>query len=286
MDKKLIWWGCWCGGGLCDRLLGLTTMYCISVELNRKFLIKWDDNNLVKINPEYNYGNEYFEQVILNNKESQDFFEDKNKVDSLENINSILMWSNQNLFYHFCKNREINYKEKLLNAFSLLFTKFLNKPYTPLPEICKYTGIHIRTNDKQFTNEKEKEKQIGYIRSVLEKCKNHIQNKFIFIASDCDITYDIAKDIFNDYKIIFNEGKIVHSAKTEDEKGINKVFQDLFSLRDCKEIYFGWHSNFSKVACLLDSKKNFYSYEYPNENNIRKCDILEIANYFSNPYWR
>jgi len=64
------------------------------------------------------------------------------------------------------------------------------------------------------------------------------------------------------------------------------VFKDLMSLSVCKSLYIGWNSNFSRVGALLGPERDFYVYEYPERSGVVKCDLLEIANYFSNPWWR
>lgn len=289
MEKTLIWWGCWCGGGLCDRLLGLTTSYCIARELGRRFLIKWDDARTLEVRENYDFykNSVSYQEVILNNKESQEFFLTTNKVDSLSNVQNILIWSNQNLFYYFCENRpEIRYEEKLLSGFQTLFTEILYpKPCRSLP-FFEYIGIHIRTVD----DAKEKLKQVPYITRILKECKNHIEKqdvKNIFISSDCSLAYELAERIFGQkYTVLWHPGEIVHSGKSQDEKGLEKVFSDLFSLVNCKIFYFGWNSNFSKVACLLKPEKELYSYEHPSSQIIKSCSVLEVGNYFSNPFWR
>lgn len=291
---SLIWWAPLCSGGLCDRLLGMVTTYCISKELGRRFLIKIDDfdmPNIAPINPKYDYrcNNCPYYSYIADNKEQQIFFQ-SNKVDDWKNFENVLTWSNQNLFYYFCMNRpEINYRERLIEGFSKVFTEIYHLIPIEVPlGIEEYVGIHIRTVDKQITDSNAKKENIPYIMQILLKCKEHINKNTdkIFISSDCDLAYDLAKEIFPDYKIKYNEGEIVHSGSVRDGEGLKKVFQDLLSLSKCKKLYIGWNSNFSRVSVLLNPDREFYVYEHPTCKNIVKCDIIEIANYFSNPYWR
>ena len=294
--KTLIWWAAECSGGLCDRLLGLVSSYCIARELRRKFLIKIDNFDVPTICPinkkyDYRYNSCSYVSYIQHNLEQQRFFTEKRCVDEWENIENVLMWSNQNLFYYFCKNRpDIDYRSKLLEGFSLLFTEILY-----LEPVCgknteEYVGIHIRTVDKQMNDEGEKVKQIPYIRDVFNKCKKHLElydNEYkIFITSDCDLSYRIGKEIFEGREVLYNEGEIVHSGNVTEGNGLKKVFKDLLMLSNCKKVYMGWNTNFSRVSALLNAERKFYVYEYPGRSECVDCDILDIANYFSNPWWR
>ena len=299
--KTLIWWAPFCSGGICDRMLGIVTTYCIAKQLNRKFLIKIDNFDIPFICPinriyDYRYNECNYVEYIDNNIEQQKFFENNKSVDEWNNVENVLMWSNQNLFYHFCKNRpEVNYKKNLLEGFSILFTEIFNLIKLDIPDTKDCIGIHIRTVDKHFKNPsstdiQSKIEQIPYIRKVLSKCKDHIMEtkdkSTIFITSDCDLAYDIAKDIFPYRNIIYNNGEIVHSGTVHDGEGLKKVFIDLLSLSRCKKVYMGWNTNFSRVSALISPSRDYYIYEFPNKNCCIKCDILDIANYFSLPLWR
>jgi hypothetical protein len=291
--KTLIWWAAECSGGLCDRLLGMVTTYCIARELRRKFLIKIDNFDMPTICPinrkyDYRYNSCSYVSYIPHNLEQQSFFSDKRCVEQWENIENVLMWSNQNLFYYFCKNRpEIDYRSRLLEGFSLLFTEILYLEPVCSKNTDDYIGIHIRTVDKQMTDCEEKVKQIPYIREVLTKCKKHLEGDSeykVFITSDCDISYGIAKEMFRE--VLYNEGEIVHSGSVTEGEGLKKVFRDLLMLSKCKKVYMGWNTNFSKVSALLNGEREFYVYEYPGSTECVSCDILDIGNYFSQPYWR
>ena len=65
MSKTLTWWAPFCAGGLGDRLIGLLTTYCISQEINRKFLVKWDHNKLdpmLSVHTDYDF---YTQKITL-----------------------------------------------------------------------------------------------------------------------------------------------------------------------------------------------------------------------------
>jgi hypothetical protein len=291
--KTLIWWAPSCSGGLCDRLLGMVTTYCIAKELGRRFLIKIDDfdmPSIVPINPEYDYrcNNCPYYNYIPHNFEQQQFFQNPRSVEAWQNIENVLTWSNQNLFYYFCLNRpEIDYRKRLLEGFAIVFTDILHLIPIDIPQVEDCIGIHIRTVDKQIGNCEQMIEQVPYIINVLEKCRDVIPSEQkIFITSDCELAYDLAKKIFTNCKVLYNPGRIVHSGTVREGEGMIKVFQDLITLSRCKKVFMGWDTNFSRVSALLNPERDFYVYEYPEKNEVVKCDIIEIANYFSNPYWR
>jgi len=295
--KSLIHWVPSCSGGLCDRLLGLVTSYCIAKQLRRRFLIKIDEFDMPKlcpINPKYDYRNYNlsYKAYTPNNIEQQNFYSDPKSTDEWNDIENVLIWSNQNLFYYFCKNRpEIDYKRELFEGFSYLFTELLYLEPISYAKTEDCIGIHIRTKDKQMKSPELRYEQVPYITEVLNKCKKSLGesgtefNK-IFIASDCDLSYGIIAEIFPDKEIVYNSGDIVHSGDVTESEGLKKVFKDLLSLSMCKKMYMGWHSNFSRVAALLNPEREFYVYEHTGVSECVRCDILEISSYFSNPWWR
>lgn len=295
-QKTLIWWGTTCSGGLCDRLLGIVSTFCIAQCMGRHFLIKWDHakppQNIIDIDPKYDYYtyNMPFTEKIFNNYESQTFFNNRKHVD-LWTEDHIIMWSNMNLFYNYCKERpEIKYLPRLQVAMRLLFTEILkvniriSEKFSQATGLERAVGIHIRTVDKQFDNENEKEKQTSYIEAVLERCKPYIISDTVFIASDCDRAYSIAERVFDKKVVLYNEGPIIHSNISQEENGMTKVLLDLFSLGACKNLFIGWHTNFSRIGALLNMNRDFYCYD--KENFPEKVSLLELSGYFSEPYWR
>lgn len=295
--KTLIHWLPDCSGGLCDRLLGLVTSYCISKQLRRRFLIKVDNFDmptLCPINPKYDYRNYNlrYKAYTPNNIEQQKFYTDPKSIEEWSEIENVLIWSNQNLFYYFCKNRpEIDYRKELLEGFSYLFTELLYLEPINYVRTEDCVGIHIRTKDDQMGRPELRYEHVEYIRDAMIRCKRAMEESGqeyskLFIASDCELSYGIAAEIFWDKEVLYNKGEIVHSGDVRETEGLKKVFKDLMSLSVCKSLYIGWNSNFSRVGALLGPERDFYVYEYPERSGVVKCDLLEIANYFSNPWWR
>lgn len=294
MSKTLIWWAPFCAGGIGDRLLGMISTYCIAKHLKRDFLIKWDHldmSSAFTIDPRYDYYtyNYPYIEIICNNLESQEFFKKKENLDKLENVPHILIWSNQNLFQYLFTEWDEKYKETLITAFSQTFIEFLHPiGINLIPNLENMIGIHVRTKDTHFYHPERKYDQIPYIKDILSRCKTHIETynpkeKLIFIASDCDVTYFIARQIFgNEYTIVNNKGKIIHSMIDTEKDGLKKVITDLLSLGKTKSLYLGWNTNFPKVGGLLNGKRQFYNYEYPScPREIYNFSFIELANYFS-----
>lgn len=303
---KTLTWHCGeCSGGLCDRLLGMISCYLIANELGRKFYIKWDHNDMsdiFTIAEKYNFYNggiNHFKFINLMSDKLREYFDNGTPEIDWNDTEHVIMWSNMNLFFNYCNNRPyIQYKEKILSAINNIFTEFL----IPTETVAKYiencgnfdAGIHIRTHDSQLNCEKKRLEQIPYIRYTLEKCKiDIIKHNFInkiFIATDCILVPEIAKEIFGDkYELVFNNGPIVHSGRQQTElskDGLIRVILDLFFLTKCDKLYIGWNSNFSRFGLLLRPNRPFLIYEHPKSlNTLSECDILELLNYFSNG-WR
>lgn len=299
-EKTLIWWVPECAGGICDRVLGLVSTYCIAEELGRRFLIKWDYTDIsavLKINPKHNYYtyNLPYVQDIQTNIGYMDYLRDTKIEETWKNKPHVLVWSNLNIFNYFCKSRPtIPYEERFLNACKIVFKKFLI-PISEVEQNITHTlqnviGIHIRTHDNQFeiNNVQNRKKQIPYIQDVLKRCKAVIekkkQGKTIFIASDCMLAVQLAKIEFgSSYTILSNNGPIVHSGtETVDREGMIRVIADLLSLSRCKLLYLGWHTNYSRFAALLNPEREFFTYEHPNNKKaVIHPDLVELMSYFS-----
>ena len=287
-EKSLIWWATNCSGGLCDRLLGLVSTYCIAKELGREFLIRWDDTDVSHIMPvqeKYNYYtyNLSFFNHLPNNHAAQDFYADKDQIKLWEDKAHVLTWSNQNLFYLFCQNRpEINYRDRLTEGFQKL-QDFFHFPLLNLQ--VKPVGIHIRTLDKLIRDPSQAESQREVIEKIFQKLQPCIEAKEeIFLSSDCELAYEIGKTYFPN--LSYQPGRVIHTAESQDKEGWLKVLGHLFSLSLCDKLYIGWHTNFARVACLLNPKREFYCYEYGENQTVKQCDFMELSSYFSKPFWR
>ena len=299
-EKTLIWWTPWCAGGIGDRLLGMITAYCIAKRTGRDFLIKWDCSDLssvIPMNQKYNYYAHQvpYTEIINSNVENMTYFE---TVD-IEKAwpQHVLIWSNFNIFVHFCKKYNIprqEYVKEYLDAVSCIFTEIFH----PIPEVYELipkgietsVGIHIRTHDNQFESEENKVKQIPYIRDILERCKKHMDSLgtaggTVFIASDCSLTVSLAKEIFGDsYTILSTSGTILHCGtnKDFDKSGVIRVFADLLSLSRCSSLYLGWNTNFSRIGYLLNAYRRAYTFEYPEKpREIYECSLGTWLDYFS-----
>jgi hypothetical protein len=300
--RTLIWWVPFCAGGLGDRIIGMISSYCIAKELNRDFLIKWDQNDLsdvIPINPKYDfYKHEVpFTKIIHNNEASKIFFETASIEHDWSGLPHVLIWSNLNLYQHYCKRHpHIPYQQRFLEAISEIFTNFL----LPIPEVFanipsgleNAIGIHIRTHDNQIDikNTENRNAQVPYITDILQRCKQSIEEKkegnVIFIASDCTLSPVLAQKIFGaDYTIISCNGPIIHSGREQafiNKEGMVRVVVDMLALAKCKELYLGWNTNFSRFGALLNPNRQFYTFEHPEHpKEIYDCSLLEWMNYHS-----
>lgn len=288
LKKYLIHWFPECSGGLCDRILGITGNLCIARYLNMELLIKWDINDLgenFRINDKYNYYSykdiSIDESILLNNFDLIEYIKNKNIIKEWENKN-ILIWSNLNLYNYFIENKYINLYNNYIDDFSNCLKNVLHNYFHINPfiynQILKINniydiGIHIRTNDKHFYKRDRENENIEYINNIFKIISSNynLDLKKIFISSDCQITYDIAKKYFNN--IFYNNGLIIHTAIINSNDniitndGIYKVLLDLLTLCNCNKLFIGWNSNFSRIASLYNTNRDIICYEYPNSNS-------------------
>ena len=286
--KYLIHWFPFCSGGLCDRILGLSSNLCIAKALGRKLLIKWDNADLkpvIHINSKHNYYHENnkvnFRHVNLNNFESMDYF----KTVDIKNAwgdENIMIWSNVNLYNYLLQNpyfkehkETTNPIKNLSEAIVEILINYFSIDQRVFDNYKKYdVGIHIRTGDKQIYDKDKEEFYRDYITDIFRKIKEEGSIKpeqTIFISSDCQLTFKIASDFFD--KFYHNEGDVIHTAVEDKitEDGVVKVLLDLFNLCNCKStLYIGWHSNFSRIASLFNTKRKIISYEYDNDPKVVK----------------
>lgn len=296
MTKYLIHWFPFCSGGLCDRILGLSSSICIANILGMKILIRWDHCDLscgFTINDEYNwYKNPvHFRHVNLNNHESIEYFKNTDLIKEWGNDN-IMIWSNINLFNYLLQNKYLknHISSDYIEKFSFTIKNILNNIFIINPKVLESIslydiGIHIRTGDKQIYNKENEEFYRDYITDIFKKVKKDITetDKKIFISSDCLLSFEIAKDFFDDFN--YHKGCIIHTSEENriNEEGLHKVLIDLLTLSNCKtKLYIGWNSNFSRIASLYNINRDFICYEYENDPNIIKnCTIQTLFEYFS-----
>ena len=291
--RYLIHWFPSCSGGLCDRILGLSSSICIAKMLNMEILIRWDHCDLslgFEINPKYNWycNSVNYRHIIMSNMELLDYF---NKVDIVKEWekDNIMIWSNVNLFNYCLTNPFLKDIIPLdyINEFSIAIHIILENIFIIKPKILQNVkqyknGLHIRTGDKQIYIKENEEFYRDYITNILKNIKE-IENENIFISSDCLLTLVISKDIFKDFD--YNEGCIIHTTEETkiNEEGLHKVILDLLNLCKCEnKLYIGWNSNFSRIAALYNPNRKFICYEYENVvNEIKECSKEKLFEYFS-----
>lgn len=294
VDLYFIHWFPFCSGGLCDRILGLASSVCIARLTGRKLLIKWDHaelSNAFKIKPEYNwYENSVkYKYVNISNFQALDYFQKVNFQKEWGNQN-IMMWSNVNTFNSCITNQHIKHLLPVdyIRAYSEAIQFIFNEIFVIEPEVLSKVnhydiGLHIRTGDDQISDKQCQEKYRGYIMNIFEKVKN-IKEEKIFITTDCDLVYEIARDYLP--KFHYNKGEVIHTSNEDGVKNrdaTQKVLVDFLTLCKCsKGLYLGWNSNFSRIASLYNIDRKFICYEYENDQNVVKDFGLDLLfEYFS-----
>jgi hypothetical protein len=221
--------------------------------------------------------------------ELQKFFEGPT-AEAVLNGGMYVIHSTQNLYQHFCFNRpQHDYKNSLLMLIGRLFPALFqipNRIYNKLIDVRDVPGIHVRTH---ASTEQEQRGKLPYITDTLTRCKFHMERsdmpKRLFIASDCALTFDVAKRVFGDsYILMSNEGPIVDSSERTswtNKIGMERVLIDLLSLSKCQTVYLAWNSNFSRMGALLSPNRTFYCYEHPSVSpDMYKISVNELLSFY------
>lgn len=308
-NNCLIWWVPSCAGGIGDRLLGMASTLYQALLIRKDFLVKWDHTDLspVGINKIWNFYtyNPPHEYLHSDTHSAREYFRTIDPEEEWQGKN-ILMWSNQNLVQYYANRatsdavdniiQDANIRNMYIASLSKCVQVCLNQ-ILEIPEeisedlpVCDI-GIHIRTHDNQIYDKNNEKNQENYIRSILTGVSNHIkkdpnwEQKRIFIASDCLLAFEIAKDFFPLF--VTNNGPIVHSGTQNPHElsteGISRVFRDLLTLaKQPSTLYIGWHTNFSRVAGMYDLNRKIYRFEGgPSLGTIERVDPLTLCNYVS-----
>jgi len=295
-------------GGLCDRIMGFSSLLCICHILDRELLIKWDYTDLTSgftIHPQYDY---YQKNITscgnfeMNSYDIQKFFLENDVTQIWEKYNNIFFWSNQNLLQYFLKNIKYSklplfskYKENYTFLLSKSTRTVLDTIFVLKERVSKTletfptfdVGIHIRTHDNVITDADKGKFQENYISSIYKNIQEELKkDSSIFLASDCKFAFSLAT-----FKYTCTDGvsnMIVHSGKSEtvDEDGLRRVLCDLYILsRNCRKLYIGWNTNFSRVASMYNLNREIICHETFDPLGlkvVRKPDKVELCNYYSN----
>lgn len=306
----LIHWFPECSGGLCDRLLGLASSFCIAHTLKRSVLVKMDHGDLspsLVLTPAYNwYVNTIsYRYIPLTNFDGIEYFKKTNLQTEWDKEENIMIWSNVNYFNYLLDNPHFiddNVSKPLaryeyIKLFSSMLEHIFTRVFTITPglisSVVSYQFcVHIRTNDRQMIDVQHSVKFERYIHDIFSSVKKFITDstchnisQTVFIASDCQLSYKISKEYFE--SVEYFTGEIVHTAETKNltQNGVDKVLRDLLTLSKCTgKLFIGWNSNFSRIPSLMNLERPVFVYEHSNDMNdlsIEKCTPDVLFSYFS-----
>ena len=270
-------------GGLGDRITGIISTKFIADKRNKDFFIVWDKNNI----------SDFFDFKTCDFPESQnvhylidknqdfclDYFK-KNLLD--EKINIIR--TNQHISRYFYKYEE-NYEQKILDYYDSFFEKILlpKKDFLDKVEsICQnkeLVGIQLRLGDRVMKNVShglgaeffgESKEDIEFINSILEGIgKKCTEEKLIYVTSDCDKIYSLAKDILGIERIIYYKDETNH---IDFEGKIDKTLIDFYILsKKCKKLYIEPASRFGRSSALISKTEDIYNHY---STKLNKIDLL------------
>lgn len=289
-------------GGLGDRIVGIISAKVIANVTRQKFFILWTKENIKKY---LNYEKYDYElnKINTNSIRVYDFMNNRN-------IAKNFMENNKNLFeYEINKiytNNEISeflfnipkYSDK--NFYDIIFSEYKSlykdilKPTKHLLDLVNnYTenkdnivGIQIRAGDwtmktnkndyagghsyKRFRNKTDRD---SIILNIFKKAKKHINDDdFIFITSDCDKVYELAKTLWKEEKIIYNDDIPQHFDRKSIHNDISKIFIDNYILsQKTRLLVISEYSNFGRIAALSSNHDNIYDLDL---KKIDKKDLI------------
>jgi hypothetical protein len=271
-----------CSGGLCDRIFGLATVWCLAKHYKTQFYIRENKPILSSI---FNIKQDVFNIPHFRNiRYCSDVGQIKNAIGSpvIEVIGYI--------------KHHILYKEKMVNDIPIgdvikvmtdeLFT-LKNQNFEYLKNMFhqgNYLGVHIRSfniadDEPPIISQECIDRFIAAINSL------DYQNVFICSDNQTVITYIASKCT---KKIIHLDGNICHVDKTKNISSAeyDKVGLELFLLGECKEAIISPWSGFSRLGVLrtkipfyvVNHNDMHYSYGWlcSNPEGFKKGEYSEI----------
>lgn len=307
--KNLVFWIPFCGGGLCDRIMGICSTKVFAKIFNHNYLIFWDHNDLsssIKIKQDLIYKkNHVMLEFMLTGTDNfiKMYLETKDIVNDFQKKNGLL-WANYNVLNHIKKNPYFTqrydttffnemFMNEVRNVFSDVFVvdeKIINSIDKNYYSNC--LGIHIRTHDKNIYSDKLSEFTKKELEYKFRECKKFIRNnskkyKKIFVCGDTKFIPDIAKEIFQDtdIEVIYNEGNVIHTGYDQEkinDLGLQKVIKDLLCLGYCQDLIISYNTNFSRIGSLLNPNRKFYCLD----KEFEEISVTELCEYTSESRFR
>lgn len=304
-------------GGLGDRLCGLVNIIMLSKILKKKFYIKWEETNNINKYLDYekfNYYNlniadlETIKKNYLDNKDTNlikiiDEIKNIKNIDDIFDKDVLICYSNQDSNRFFIANEHINftfdnYKKNIFNIFQSIYTKYLKPNKYILKKVNELVknkdnivGIQMRCGDcymvkdnkhKIIHNEKD-------IYNILNSIQRSNPDKTVFITSDYEKVFDIAKELFND--IIYYDKKPVHCDMNDqdfigkgddpvDSDNVDKILIDHYILSNfCSKLYISG-SNFGRTAALINKSEEIYNLF--SKKKLNKVLLVSKLNKYNN----
>jgi len=269
-------------GGYGDRIIGLLSVRMLSKALGRDFYILWNKEN---IRPYINYakydyerlekkGSEHIRWLIDTPFEIKHYLQSSAKL--FDDADATLFYVNYDMAQYLYTNplfADINYPTAILGEYQTLYTDILVPTDSLMGVIDRFTadkvniiGIQIRCGDIYIANAKEPyclEETVTRAHDILTAIKNRCCIKYptysIFLTTDYDEIYTIAKTVWDPSQIIYNSDPIQHIDRPIGED-TSKVFIDNYILSQRTiELYISDYSNYGRVAALSCVHSNIYN---------------------------
>jgi hypothetical protein len=290
-------------GGYGDRIVGLISILTISNVLGKSFKISWEKEDINKIFEM----NDYFIDNIPNNSllvniidnqhlikdfliGSEDFFKDNNIVFYCNQEISQYIFKNKSLKgYSETEYQNLDYFKMILSNYQKLYTEILvfrpeikqeiNELVSPYKDNI-IIGIQIRTGDIYILNNNgvnpycllnnlEKD-----IKEILNEIKNKIkyENYYVFITSDYNDILSLAKGVWLEERIIYNNKPSYHLDRRINDSDFSKIFVDNYILSQIvNELYITPESNYGRIAYLSSPLDNCFDLKC---NKLNKKNML------------
>jgi hypothetical protein len=283
--------------GLCDRLLDLFIMASYSKLINKKLLLKWEEQPINKIQEKvWNHTrfddykiknvNIYFRlPAHINILSDIDFENNINNIGDEDLIFNNYLGGIYSPITFYKKYIDKNFKlDEFINIFNSLINQF--KPTEKLINLVQnipknLISIHLRRTDKssKFISANDSH-GVGENVSELNNKTIDIINKFInfgynnfYFASDCVNTK-------NEYENMFNQQNIINY---KIDKDIEQTYIDLYIMSQSKYIILSQkHSSFSLFASLINKSKLIFFYNDIIQSN--KYTKFENIKFYTDDY--
>ena len=273
-------------GGLGDRIVGLVSAIMIAKATQRKLLINFQEppvtDHLWTVSCPYAPHAPQLNSAVSVDLELIDKrFKYKHELSTL-NLNE---WWNHAPVVRLRCNQEIasflydnphyphlkdRFSQDVSEIYAQLFTTYL----VPRPTMKnhwtinkKLVGVQIRCGDISMGCGHVQFLSSEHLRTVIVPMLKDNISKFwsptdyaLFVTTDSEECYALLISQFKDYVVLRNDGPVDHFEKQGNPHGTDKTLRDLLILSKTDVMVISVHSNFGRIAALINPTDQIYTF--------------------------